>query len=286
MLNPEHVFEAGKVEALRDHIDGRVNVTHAEILSNIRRNIRRHLPQAQPCPVQPDVQVMLLCGGPSMKKLLPEIKKRRRAGWKIAAVNGAHDWCLDNGMEPSAQVMLDARKWNARFVQRPIEACQYLIASQVTPAVFDALEGFKVTIWHGVGAEEKPVLDRFYNKRYCPVTGGTTVGSRAINLLYMLGFRKIAVYGMDCCISKNGHHAYAQPENDQEICYELRVGRRRFWSHPWMTVQADEMLQMLPILPNDLDLVFAGDGVISYVIGYVAKHGRVPKMSIIEEARR
>jgi len=265
---------------LRDHVDGRSNTTHDQIAANVRANIKRHLPQAQPYPAQPDVKVALLCGGPSLEGFKKEIKARRRRGWKLATVNGSHNWALDNGLEPSCQIMLDARAWNARFLDRPIDACRYLIASQCDPAAFDAVEGRDVTIWHAVGKVEKPILDRHYRGRYVHVQGGTTVGSRALWLLYMFGFRKIAIYGMDGCLKKGAHHAYQQPENDQEQIYKARVGRRTFYCHPWMAVQADELTQLLPMVPDDLALEFRGDNFISYMIRYTAEHGRGPKIRL------
>lgn len=215
--------------------------------------------------------------------LLDEIKSRRKAGWKIAACNGAHDWCLDNGMKPSCHMILDARPWNVRFVKRAIAECRYLIASQCDPGLFRALEGFDTHIWHGAQGKERPVLERYYQGRYVVVNGGSTLGTRAINLLYMLGFRKLAIYGLDSCIRRDRHHTYAQPENDSEVVHRLRVGRKLFLTHPWMSCQADELMQMLPTLPEDFDLEFRGDNLISYIVEYTATHGKPPKITIIEE---
>lgn len=270
---------------LRDHVKGKVNVSHEEILSNLRRNIRRPLPQIHPYTAQPKAKIMLLCGGPSMRDFLAEIKARRRKEWKICALNGAHDWCLDNDILPSCHALLDARAWNRRFVQRPQVGCRYLVASQCDPGVFEALDGFDVHIWHGAQGAEKPILDRYYQKRYVVVGGGSTIGTRAINLLYMLGFRQIAIYGLDSCIQKDRHHAYDQPENDSETVHVLRVGRRKFLAHPWMSSQADELMQMLPTLPDDLNLDFKGDNMVSYILEHTAKRGRVPLIKIVHEGK-
>jgi len=271
--------------ALRDHVKGSINVSKEQIVKNLRANIKLHLPQAQGCPIQKDAQVMLICGGPSAYDLLPEIKKRRKRGWKLVTVNGAHDWVIENGMQPSAHVMLDARPWNARFVQNPVPGCRYLISSQCDPSVFKALENNDVIIWHSIGDKEKPILNKYYHGRYCAIPGASTVGSRAIPLFYMLGFRKIAIYGMDSCVKKDRHHSYAQPENDQEYVYVIRVGRRKFLAHPWMTVQADELLQMLPTLADDIKLDFRGDNMISYIIRYIAENRKVPKLKIVSEVK-
>ncbi len=285
MLKDDRNFEPGKAYRLRDHFNGQVNVTPEDILRNIRANIRRPLMQVSAYRPQPKTKVMMLCGGPSMADHVAQIKRLRKRGWKIAALNGAHNWCLEHDLQPSVHIMLDARPWNVRFVDSPVKKCRYLISSQCDPSVFDALEGYETLIWHAVSKDEAKILKRYYNGRFCNVKGGTTVGTRAINLLYLLGFRNIAIYGMDSCIQKGKHHAYLQPENDQEIVHKIRVGRRTFYAHPWMSVQADELMQTLPLMPHDINLDFRGDNMISYLINYVAEHKRVPKTTIIDETR-
>ena len=276
-----------KVNFLRDSLSGekgnRLNVPHETIKRNIRSNIRRPVPQVTRYPGDPKTKVMLLCGGPSMEEMLPEIKRRKRQGWKVAAVNGAYNWALDNGIQPGCHIVLDARPWNVRFLDRTSKDCRYLIASQCDPSLFDALEGHDVHIWHGSGAEERPILERYYKGRYVTVGGGPTVGMCGIHLLYTLGWRWVAVYGLDSCIKPDRHHAYTQPENDAECVNVLRVGRRKFVAHPWMSVQADQLLQMLPSIPDDLQMQFRGDNMITYIVEYTAKHGRPPNITIVKE---
>lgn len=268
---------------LRENFPGRVNTAHDVIYANMRRNVRRPLPQIQPHAVN-DYKAMILCGGPSLADHTQEIKRKRRQGWKIITVNGSHDWCLDHGMTPSLHVMIDARPFNVRFVQRPQEPCRYAIASQAAPDVFDALEGYDVHIFH-CGASsptEKRILDRRYLKRWMPVIGGTSVGTRALGLACMLGIRTVDVYGFDCCYRKGQHHAYEQPENDYrpEGTWRVRIGRRTFRADPWMVKQADEFYQMSQVLPDDLKLTIKGDGIVAYTIAEHAA-GRNPKMRVL-----
>jgi hypothetical protein len=271
---------------LRDHIKGKgkINCPVEDIYSNLRTNIRRALPQVSPFSPQYKKKIMLLCGGPSMLELVHEIKARRRAGWGIITVNGAHDWALDLGLNPSVQVLLDARPWNQRFVKRPIKECRYLVSSQCHPSVFDALEGYDVWLWHGVAGEpDRKIIDRYYRGRWAPISGGSTVGTRCLYLLHVLGFRNIAVYGLDSCIKHDKHHAFSQPENDEELVHTIRVGKRKFLAHRWMSVQADELLQMLPVMPDDLNLDFRGDNMITHILRCTAEKGRPPKINIVKE---
>lgn len=266
----------------RNHIKGKINVPEKLLLSNVRQNVKRPLPQLQPYEPQKNARMMLLCGGPSMYDQSEEIIGRRKRGWLLATVNGAHEWCLDNGIKPSIHIQLDARRWNKRFVRRPVKECRYLISSQSHPDVFDALQDHDVTIWHGGKGIRKPILDKYYKERYIANLGGSTVGGHAITILYTLGFRLIAVYGMDSCLKNGSHHAYFQPENDKDLVFKLAVGRKRFYAHAWMVQQVDDLLGLLPLLPEDLKLDFRGDNLVSHIIQTTAERGSPPNISISE----
>lgn len=234
-------------------------------MRNIRANIRRPLPQVQVHDVN-DYEAILLCGGPSLEEQLPWIKRRRKAGAKLITVNGAHNWCLENGLTPSLHVMLDARAFNKRFVETPVDSCRYLVCAQCPASVFEALEGHDVHIWHASAPDsrEGKVLDEYYLRRWTPVMGGCTVGSRAIGLAAILGIRKLSVCGMDSCFVGDQHHAYEQRENDGAAVHRVRVGHRVFHATGWMLKQADEMFQLASVLPEDMQMRFRGDGLISW----------------------
>lgn len=257
----------------RENFNGRVNLDHDKIYANIRTNIRRPLPQLERH-VPNKYKVALLCSGPSLSNaVIPR-------GYKIATVNGTHDWALDRGLKPSVFMMLDARPHNVRFVQRPIETCRYVLHSQVDPSVFDALDGYDVRIFHGAAAPEKKILDKYYMKRWLQVPGGGTVGTRAIGVLYTLGIRKILIFGMDGCLKRGVHHAFPQKENDFDAIRTIRVGRRRFQTHMWMISQADDLMQMIPHLPDDLELGFEGDGLITHLVKETYRRGKPPRIIV------
>ncbi len=82
-------------------------------------------------------------------------------------------------------------------------------------------------------------------------------------------FRKVEVFGWDSCIRGTDHHAYAQPENDDDRVVEMEAGGRRFKCHPWMIVQAsDFQIVVRNILAriDDFEMVVHGDGLISHLI--------------------
>ncbi len=275
------MFDPDKPWDVRTNFPGGVNTSHEDIYAHMRRNVKRHIPQAHPWPAN-QYRAMLLCGGPSLSDHLDEIKRKRRQGWKVITVNGTHDWALDHGIRPSLFLLVDARQFNVRFVKRPQKKCRYMIASQAHPDVFDALEGYDLHIWHAGenSPEEGRILNRHYAGRWASVPGGTSIGTRAIGMAWWLGIRTIDVYGFDCCYRKKQHHAYEQPENNYGTPeWTVKIGRRTFACDPWMVRQCDDMCQFGETLPDNLKLTFHGDGMLSYLIKETAA-GRNPRRSI------
>jgi hypothetical protein len=104
-------------------------------------------------------------------------------------VNGGYHWCLAHNLKPSAQIVIDARPGNERFVEPAVPGCAYILASQCHPKVWDAVEGRpNVWIFHPTMRKDNDrvvaELDRYYGgPAWCPVSGGTTVVSRALYVL-------------------------------------------------------------------------------------------------------
>lgn len=265
-------LEPGKTKEIE--FRGAVNTPDMVLLKQVAQNIRRGLPQVQP--YQPNDQLaVLVCGGPSLAATEKDLVAAYWRGGKVIAVNGAYQWCIERNIRPSAFVMLDAREFNARFVETPVDGCHYLLASQCHPAAFEKCRDRKVTIWHGMSAGELEVelLDAYYFKNYHPVTLGTTVAMRAISLLRMLGFMRVEIFGLDSCWSGDSHHAYGQPENDNErrMSVWLRPKNRddraqRFICSPWQAKQVEDFMQLVRERGNLFQLEVHGPGLIATMI--------------------
>lgn len=237
------------------------------IQENVQRNIRRTLPQVQCWQPQPDVTLLIAGGGPSLELELDDLRAKYADGAKVVSINNTHDWLIERGINPSLHIMLDARDFNSRFVQKPISSCKYLIASQCHPSVFDALEGHDVYLWHPCSTDaDVAVLDAYYLGQYYRVVGGGTVMTRAFTLLQMLGFSKFEVYGFDSCFMNDKHHSYNQPENDGGEVLNVEVAGRMFKCAHWMYVQAQDFLGTTKALGQNVDMIVHGDGLISHLI--------------------
>lgn len=252
-------------------LSGRVNVPDWKILQNIRENIRRGLPQLKG--FQPvDDPIMIAAGGPSLKRYIKNIKKKRDNGRKVVTVNGTHDFLLEHGIRPSMHIMIDGRPFNKRFVENAQDDCAYFIASHCDPSVFDALDGKRVYIFHTDGDTEKtPILEEYYRGNFYYVRGGSTVTLRAINILTILGRKNQEIYGFDSCFLNKKHHSYDQPENDTDGAIKIipdchGAGRKEFLCAPWMASQAKEFQEMIAMIGDQFRLAVYGPGLIAHMI--------------------
>jgi hypothetical protein len=255
-------------------LSGVVNTPDDELLANIRHSIRLGYPQVKPHAPHPE-RVCLVGGGPSLHDTFDELRTLYFAGAKVVAVNGAYQWCLERNIRPSAQIILDARASNARFVGPAIPSCRYLIASQCHPDTWSAVAGRDVWIWHAVIGDgpAKDLLDAFYLGQWQPIVGGTTVVMRALMLLRVLGFVRFDLFGVDSCWLDDAHHAYPQAENDRDQRIAVTVGpsgspdlERTFHCAPWHVQQLEDFLLTIRVNGEQLLLNVHGDGLLAYVL--------------------
>ncbi len=259
-----------------------LNVPMNEVRAQVEANIRRMLPQAQPYNPNPDT-VLLVCGGPSLKKTEKDLVEAYWAGGKIVAVNGAYQWCIDRNLKPSAMIMLDGRQFNARFVETPIPNCKYFLASQCHPDAFEKCKDRETIIWHccSGGDEEYEMLKRYYFDRVFPIGDGTTVAIKAIALMTMTGFRSFDIFGLDSCWLDDDHHGYVQPENNRDgriVTWLRPPGRddlaQRFECAPWHMQQAADFQKLVHDHGDKFRLNVRGDGLIAATMRLSALLGR------------
>lgn len=248
-------------------VGGRVNVDEATVNAQVEFNIRSGWVNVVPHEKQ-DREVIILAGGPSMKAGLEEIKALRADNkCALVTVNGAYHWALENGLVPSAQILLDAREFNHRFAKPPVDTCRYLVASQAHPTTLKELPKDRTYLWHaGISKENIEVLDEL-KIPFFPVPGGSTVVLRAIPLLRMLGYWRMHLFGFDSCVLPDGtHHAYRQVENDNQPVIPVTCGERVFECVPWMVSQASEFRDLVRFLGNEIELSVYGDGLIKHML--------------------
>lgn len=214
-----------------------------------------------------DKHVCIVGGGPWLPDALNEIRAMQRFGHQIWALNNVHDYLIDRGIIPNACVLLDAREANAEFVKNARDDVLYFVASQCHPAVFNALAGKKVILYHNATEGAFQLLDRISTRPQIHyIGGGGTVGMKAIALARFHGFKVFHLYGMDSCYRGGDGHAYPQALNDNDRVIDVACEGRAFKCAPWMLGQANDFKELARMLvQEDCLITVAGDGLLAHI---------------------
>lgn len=236
------------------------------MIEQARVNLARDVPTFIECPENGN-KALLVGGGPSLKRLLPNLRMQIELGAVVFSMNGTHDYLIERGILPDFHVMLDARPENVRFVQKPHRKVTYLVATQCHPSVFEVLRGYDVVMWTAVmdyGIEE--LANEFPQKMRLSIGGGATVGLKTMMAVHLMGFRTQHLYGFDSSYEGEQNHAYRQDLNDKESRIEVTAAGRKFICAPWMAKQAQEFQWTCRMLENEGSTVYVhGDGLIPWV---------------------
>jgi hypothetical protein len=194
----------------------------------IRANCSRGLRSPRAGAYSGEIQVA--GSGPSLREVLPL--------GDIAACNNAWRTIADTGSIPKFIICADPRIENAEWFKGAPENATYLIASRCHPKVFDVLSGKRVLIWHVASEEEASLGLRDL------IDGGSTIITKALNLLSFMGFERFKLFGCESCYALDGsHHASPQRWHDREERRPFQVGDRMFVAAPWMAAQAAEIVE-------------------------------------------
>lgn len=238
----------------------------------------------------------IIGGGPSINDHLKTIRKLKRRGVAIVSVNKTHDWLLSKGIVPWGHILLDPMEWVAGYVQRPRKDVRYFVASQCHDAVFDALKGYPVFLWHAdqdfpEGPEPSTYLKEHYpvatkTQTWVATPGSTTVSLRAMPLGHTMGADKFHLIGLDSSRTPNGAlHAYDKPEPpDAETgTMGLKHAGRKFYfdTNGHMARQMidfDDMIKELPKhyasgrLRPQFELTVYGSGLLPFMAATYGLH--------------
>ncbi len=151
-------------------VGGKINVKEEIVDQQVITNVNAGWINARPFDRQ-EREMIVLAGGSSLAAQLDKIKELRAQKAGLVTVNGAYHWALENGLEPGAQIVLDAREFNSRFA-RPLTAyTKYLIASQVHPKTLEGLPPERTLLWHSGLNEATEQVVREKTGNYFPIPG-------------------------------------------------------------------------------------------------------------------
>lgn len=254
----------------------KMNTSEDIVFSQIRTNLEKGIQQLRPFVEQSDQKVIVLGGSPSLNDYIDEIKEHKKNGAKIITMNGSYLWAKEHDLWPVTQFMIDARKFNERFVEPVDDNNIYIMASQIHPDLLDKLPPERTYLFQANCDPRstdicKELVGEMY-KDWFPIPGGSTVMLRCLPALQMMGFRSIEIFGFDSCfMNDREHHAYDQPENDITEENINRVGLitnngKTFAVDGWMICQAKEFMDIRQRLVRKLDIKVHGDGLIAHCL--------------------
>ena len=257
------------------------NTEDENLKANIRAACKRDLPWLSEVPAH-EGHAVIVGGAPSVKSALDAIRWRKSIGQKVFALNNAFQFLVENGIEPDAQVIVDARPENAAFIPYVSTATHY-IASQCHSSVFERAKWFNVVLWHSYNAILDDALINPDGKPELLICGGTTVGLSAMALCHGLGYRAMSIYGMDSSYTSDAHHAYSQTLNDGERVLDVNCAGREFKAAPWMVAQANQFqVLLIKLAEMGCGISVNGDGLIPWIARQV-QLSAVPDVQITQD---
>lgn len=233
---------------------------------HIRSALKRGLPELVPAMCAHDGTFVIVGSGPSLPDHIEELREERKKRRPICAINGALGFIHEKGVTPEFFLTVDPRPMPQNLKMRP-EDTIYLLASRVNPETFDAVKDRKVVMWHSWSVQEE--CDEL--KGRLTIGGGTTSGLRAVNVGYVLGFRKFILYGMDSCLADDKSTKRFTGEKAGAII-DVIVNGRRFWCNHAMAQQAQDFQLLYNVMP-DITIEAKGDGLIAAIIADRKRRG-------------
>lgn len=233
-----------------------------ELCSNIRTALGRGLPEVTPALCSHDGTFVIVGSGPSLPDYLDEIRAERDKGRPICALNGAHDFLIRNGITPELFLTTDPRDTIIANTSLKNSDTIYLIASRCSPNLLEHLKDCKVVLWHSwcPGPERDAFLGHF------GIGGGTTSGTRALYVAYVMGYRKFAAYGMDSCLAADKRTKRFSGEIADKEVLDIHVGDsgKVFYANPAMAQQAEEIQTVMQTLQG-ITIDFKGPGLLAAI---------------------
>lgn len=237
------------------------------ITGHIENALGLGLPELTPALCSHDGHFVIVGSGPSLVNHAQDIKDERDKGRPICAIKGAHDWLIENDIEPDLFLSIDPRD-RRNNVQKETENTVYLLASRCCPELFEHLKDRKVMLWHAASSEEE---NQILNGKY-RIGGLSTSGLRAVNVGVFLGYRNFVMYGMDSCNAADGITKRVDGSLTGQR-QDVIVGGRKFICNVAMAKQAYDFQYLYVIAPG-IHIDVKGDGLLAAIVAERKKQGK------------
>lgn len=258
-------------------MNAHANIGASETIKHMRLAFARNLPQFYKIDAHMG-EAVLVGTGPSVEDHIEDIRELRANGAMIFAIKGAHDYLIERDIIPDLAVAVDGQTKIAKLYQKPRADITYLLASQCHPLTYDALEGQKIVVWN---CFTKKALDYWHKwlkrkkrkDKIFFVHGGSTSGLRSVSLAWLMGFRRINLFGFDSSLKdKESALLKITGEKNEKDMMVVVVDDRHFFCDPAMSCQGNEFLPQIKG-SDDLQVKVWGEGFIPYVSQRAAMRG-------------
>lgn len=225
----------------------------------IEHNLKRGLEEiAQGEPKQG--KLYIVASGPSLSDTWEVLKARDGEIW---ALNGAFDYLCRKGIRPDYGVCLAPENQILKYFLEMREGDKFLFAAQTHPELVDRamFRGAGVTLWHIAHPAEWKMPETDGVKIY----GAGTIGTRAIDLAWVMGWRDIHILGLDACLSPDGRIGVETPmyEDRRDVLRTFAINGRAFVAMPSHARQVEDFSSILRPLTG-LNVTLYGDGMLQW----------------------
>jgi hypothetical protein len=263
-LNQEQSGETRFADFL--YFDGGDQTMRDVALANMAKARTLGLPQLEM--VSPhDRKAIVVAGAPSVLAHKEQILEAKRNGAFVVGVNSAHDWLIEIGCVPDAFIVFEVSVFEPLAELKKHKDVTYYIASHCHPGNFDWAKGYKRIVWHSVndwdGGEQAVAA---FGCGAFMVGGGTTTMMRSLNVLLVLGYRDIELFGVDSSF-ENESHGVGPLRTDPTISAIAsgKDGFRSFKTLPYLARQADEFARWCRAFGHMAETRVHGDGLLPYI---------------------
>ena len=243
-------------------IDGNCIASDEELFHNIEAAIARGLPEIGEIGDPIEQPLVVVASGPSVAGQLEQIRGFQKVGMPILAIKDAHDWLIERGIIPDYGFAIDPQPHRFNCFTRKHPDVHYVIASQCNVTMFEHLKEHRVSIWHPYfqDGQQRPA-----NKLL--IAGGSTSGLRALNVFYVLGYRRFLLFGYDSCMSGDVLRVDGSGKKPHDSIVEIRLDPdgEVFRCNMSMALQAQQFEDQFYLLPG-AEFVIYGGGLISAIV--------------------
>lgn len=234
---------------------------------------------------------LIACYGPSLADTIEQLKaEAAKPNVDVISVSGAHDFLLSHGITPKFHIECDPRPHKADNIDSGVLGVQYLIASVCHPATFGKLHGHDIRLWHvSTGEHTLRIINELGESPKHIISGGGSVGLRAIPLLYAMGYRDLSIFAMDCSFKTEGDTVQqwaGKHAGKRQDCCEVLCNGTIYISSPVLLTYATNFFETIQKV-TDISIRLYGHGLLQAMAEYyMGENERSGTASFVDQIER